>query len=802
MHTLRHIQLVQLVLLLVFLQLPVDARSEGERGFPPEVLRAQAPYDQQVPERMPRSRFASESFDETSDEDQNVFLWDGFEDDQPGGGWSIDSSADPASVTISTDRATQGKASLRVEPRFGEKGWVLVRRGTKLKLPGLRSVMIDAYASEAGLRLSFAYKDTGGGWHQSRLTDLDQGWNRDIKRTVDDLKTQKTETAYYGRKDEAQEFYIVIDSGPSETATLYLDNLRFEGTPTGDWHKSRPDSLEVYQPQRGVGLYHKFEIGVQFEGAYGNLFNPDDALVEVDFTSPEGNTTQVHGFFAGYADSKRFGSDWPIFLVRFAPSTPGRWTYRVNVSNPEGKTTGQERWFYVTDSDARGFVRTSRQDPRFFEFSNGDFYYPIGQNVAWAQDYEAYFTRQRETGQNWVRIWMCPWNLQLEKEAGRYDLKAATRLDEIVQLARQEGLRIQLVFIYHGMLTGESWGKNPYNWENDGPCYLASDFFTNQRARNLFKRRLRYIVARWGYSTNIMAWELFNEVDLARYSRFGDVVKWHREMSDYVKEIDPHDHLVTTSLSRKSSSGDLWNLTNIDFMPLHVYDPDFPELILNRYRDLRSFKKPWFVAEYGRSTELVEMKKDTDGRDLRDALWASFMVPIAGNVMPWWWDSYIKPHELNRLFGHLSRFAEGVDRRNQDYRLIETAILREQGGEVAVRGLLNNRSCYLWFRRSENDEDTGEEAGPLIPAGQDIALSGMLGGKYGIMVLDIQDGRILRRSVLTSQRGRLTIPLARSNDDIAVRVMYQGDATPRFYTSPELMRVETERREVGDSSGE
>lgn len=38
------------------------------------------------------------------------------------------------------------------------------------------------------------------------------------------------------------------------------------------------------------------------------------------------------------------------------------------------------------------------------------------------------------------------------------------------------------------------------------------DFFTNERARADYKQRLRYLVARYGYSTSIFAWEFFNEV--------------------------------------------------------------------------------------------------------------------------------------------------------------------------------------------------------------------------------------------------------------------------------------------------
>ena len=37
-------------------------------------------------------------------------------------------------------------------------------------------------------------------------------------------------------------------------------------------------------------------------------------------------------------------------------------------------------------------------------------------------------------------------------------------------------------------------------------------FFTDPEAKALFKQRLRYLVARYGAYRNLLAWELFNEV--------------------------------------------------------------------------------------------------------------------------------------------------------------------------------------------------------------------------------------------------------------------------------------------------
>ena len=156
--------------------------------------------------------------------------------------------------------------------------------------------------------------------------------------------------------------------------------------------------------------------------------------------------------------------------------------------------------------------------------------------------------------------------------------------------------------------------------------------------------------------------------------------------------------------------------------------------------------------------------------------------------MPWWWDSLIRPNNLERFFQPLSRFARGIDRRLENYQLIETAVLREGGSEIAVRGLLSNHSCYLWLHRPASEKSQAQRA--LIPSALELALSGMVGGTYVMSVMESSTGRSLRRSILTCHEGRLILPLPPSQDDVAVKVECRGSAQPRFYGSPERMRLE------------
>ena len=71
--------------------------------------------------------------------------------------------------------------------------------------------------------------------------------------------------------------------------------------------------------------------------------------------------------------------------------------------------------FTCGPSPSRGFVRVSAKDPRFLEFSGGQPFFPIGQNLAFigSQQYvtlskaEEIFDKLAANGANYLRIWTC-----------------------------------------------------------------------------------------------------------------------------------------------------------------------------------------------------------------------------------------------------------------------------------------------------------------------------------------------------------------------------------------------------------
>ena len=248
--------------------------------------------------------------------------------------------------------------------------------------------------------------------------------------------------------------------------------------------------------------------------------------------------------------------------------------------------------------------------------------------------------------ENWSRVWMDHWdgkNLDWPASGptlptGQLNLTVAQKWDGIVAAADQAGIHFQMTLQHHGQYSStvdSNWGQNPYNTNNtvgstNGFLTDPVQFFTNTTAKALTKRKLRYAVARWGYSPSIMAWELFNEVqftDAAQTGQWGLVQSWHNEMALFLRSQDPYQHLITTS---SDLTQPIWD--QCDYYTHH----DYPNDVIVGLRDAPDITasqpvKPDFGAEC--ATNGVPQL------GVNAPLWAGLMNGQSGNEDPWWWDS-------------------------------------------------------------------------------------------------------------------------------------------------------------------
>lgn len=165
-----------------------------------------------------------------------------------------------------------------------------------------------------------------------------------------------------------------------------------------------------------------------------------------------------------------------------------------------------------------------------FETSDGHPLRLIGENVDWittglgTYQYDSWFPHMAAAGENYARLMMTPWSFGMETTTNtltNYPLGPAWQLDYVVQQAEQLGLYFLLCLNIHLMLqpvpdywgNDNCWQTNPYNAANGGPCVNQDAYFTNSAARTTFQEALRYVIARYGYSPRLVAWQLWSEID-------------------------------------------------------------------------------------------------------------------------------------------------------------------------------------------------------------------------------------------------------------------------------------------------
>lgn len=448
------------------------------------------------------------------------------------------------------------------------------------------------------------------------------------------------------------------------------------------------------------------EIAFKIDAQPDNPYDPAEVAVDVEVVGHGGYSfTGPAFYYQGFTDNDGApGSPDgpPEWRFRFQPATQGQWYVKVIVTTAGGRIASNLMTIEIgarpPESPWHFYVRRSAQDRRYLSFQDGTPYFPVGENMCWwnndVTDYTGkgdnpgWMQKLADSGGNFIRLWMATWGFSPEwsypegSRLGDYGARQdrAWALDRVFERADRLGLMVQLCMFSHGQFsttTNSEWATNPYNTANGGFLDDPRDFFTDPEALRLTRNRLRYIVARWGAEPALLAWELFNEIDLTDPpddgAQFAVIQReWHKSMAGLLKTIDTNLHMVTSSIS---SFGPFWGLDeaifgldDIDFVQVHHYGNQITKFdIISEVPGVAEsyarFDKPVFFAELGvHSAGPVEsLAVDPSFIGLHDLIWAPVFGPSAGSGMTWWWDNLIEPNDQYFQFKAMADFVSGIN---------------------------------------------------------------------------------------------------------------------------------------------
>ena len=567
----------------------------------------------------------------------------------------------------------------------------------------------------------------------------------------------------------------------------------------------RAPVIAAVVPGRGeLPCYDIHEAELRFWAPYDNPYLPSQVRAWAEVRTPSRRRYQARAFFTrDYRRSLADGTEQLAprgharWRLRIAPAEPGIHRYIVHVATPGGTASAEAISFTATPaSPAKGFLHPPTRQSRYLELSDGRPCFLIGHNYCWpppkTRTYavDAALNDMRRSGINATRLWLVSWGIAIEgTRPDDYRLDDAWRLDHILQRARDEGIRVQLCLDNFSDLSAEEYAaNNPYLARNGGPCARPEQFFSAPKAREQYRRRLDYLIARFAPFASLLAWELCSELDYATANRRDPaLLTWTRESAAYLKKHDPHRHVVTTSLGLGSAWDDLWKTPQLDMVQAHAYihrpvwvksphELDAAALILDQTKRFATAPKPFLIAEFGfLGTKDVNPLNDADrtGIHLHNAIWAAALSGNAGTPMNWWWEAYIAKNKLTYHHAALAKFlrAENLGR-------ARWTLIRDKGkGTIRVLGLKSRTEALLWIQHRDNRwyRRLVERRQPVPLSATLLDLSRFVPGRYRVEWWDTYAGQPITHGLVVAKDGLLTLRIPPGQPDIACKVRRVSD---------------------------
>lgn len=456
-----------------------------------------------------------------------------------------------------------------------------------------------------------------------------------------------------------------------------------------------------------IGLYELFEVSFQVPEEYDNPYDPTQITVTGTFTSPTETTIGVPAFYMQRYEQvceqgclseelePRGNGEWRI---RFTPTRLGEWSYDIRaVTQTDQRFVIDSGRFEVVESGKPGFISIPRNS-QYFVFDDGSAYFPVGQNLAWSWEdgggifaYIDWLDELQAAGANYARLFIdIPWFIGLEWEvpAGQYGgtgQEAAWRLDTIVEAAEKRGIYLQLVLIWHQAFreytgtpvnvpptpdradTSADFDNNPYNVVRAGTLQNPGGVFIDPVSQSLLEQRLRYIVARWGYSPHVFAWEVVDRFDRMENFEAERGNEWLNPLIEVIRQADIYNHPITVGLYDYQPL--ILANSQLDFVQVSVYqsrpveqaDDQIAEVLeaLNQAR-LVAPDRPVLLNEFSLNPWFEPTADDPTGVHLRNTIWATALYGAAGSAMSWWWDTYVDAQDLYSIHTPLALFTRDI----------------------------------------------------------------------------------------------------------------------------------------------
>jgi len=458
-----------------------------------------------------------------------------------------------------------------------------------------------------------------------------------------------------------------------------------------------PGIANITVNQARVPRYQKIEITFDLSGTWSNPFDPDQVAADAVFQAPDGATKTVPGFyFQDYQRTHVNGRETltpigrPAWKVRFTPVATGAYRYMLKATNGGRTMESEWRTFECTaNGNKPGFVRVAKENPHYLRFDDDTPFFVVGENIATLGAMgtamaDKCYTSLARAGGNFSRMWWCYGATDLESSTtnrndqglGRYKLDNAWRIDYVLNLAEELGIYVMACLETQQYLRrGVSWERFTYNAANGGPVTSPADYFVNEKADALFQKRLRYMVARWSYSTALFSWQFWNEVSASNDFNAANAARWHERMARYLRSMDPNGHIIHSNFGNLDGYAEVDGLPEMEVVSTNSYSRrDMGQTAAWGTRMMTArYQKPYLLTEYGVGHEGRWVENDPKGLIVHNGLWGALVSGSAGAGLPWGWDNWVDPQNMYGYWKPVAEVVRGVPFHKRQWQPVSVA---------------------------------------------------------------------------------------------------------------------------------
>ncbi|HEX8388738.1 MAG TPA: hypothetical protein VF636_06950 [Sphingomonas sp.] len=449
----------------------------------------------------------------------------------------------------------------------------------------------------------------------------------------------------------------------------------------------------------------------------------------------------------------------------------------------------------------------------YFVDEDGRPFTPIGQNdaISWVE-FEGLFRRRDlpaverhlayliDHGVNTLRLMVEYAQVRhryFERPAGVFPPNMVQLWDDLFALCERAGMRILWTPV-DTFWMWLHWRHHPWNRAMGGPLRHPSELLTCPETRVAIKRRLSFMVERWGGSGALFAWDLWNEIHPAQAGDSADCFpEFIADLSHHVRDLETRlygrSHPQTVSLF----GPELWwrpelplpepifRHPDLDFASIHIYrersidDPKntvAPAVAMGKVvRDCLheiTDARPFLDTEHGPIHSFKDKKKTLpapfDDECFRHTAWAHLASGGAGGGMRW---PNRRPHTLTPGMREAQRAMAGF------LPLIDWTRFRRRNLSGAVGATHFHRfacgddaQALVWLLRRRALGPDGRIRADVEPVAPTVSVPGLEAGRYRITGWDTAAGRVVEELTADARDGALRFTPAPIGPDRAFAI--------------------------------